>query len=453
MDTSRDISALERTFPRREHVAGFSRDFLRNNDLINKGDRSQEREQDSQPSTFAQERRDWSADKDRITIKDKMDSGDEFVASDAGTGDGEGASELVGDESVGIDPEEMEGGGEEILGRDGRLSDFAADLIALADDPSPGDTSAGEEAGVDLGPVFAAGTGRGAVDLGGASVFADAEDEGFVEHAALVEVFYECGEGMVEDGEQVVFESRIVIVVGVPAGGEMSVGVPENGDETPAGFEHTSGRKKGLAEERHTVAFAKGDRFSLDIDGLGHFSGGEKRPGEVLKAIERVDSRMSCKGELSDVELFLKGSTKSEALGGDAFERASWSGNFKAVFGTDSCKGVEEVTALFAERLGNFSSTARGEVGPDGIELAAEESAVGTAEGSELAFGIHDVGHRDVAGDVFGSKVGALLIEVVDDRADAGPELAIIGVGFNDGLGGDPGHRIGHMMKREIVRE
>ncbi len=111
------------------------------------------------------------------------------MAGIARTGDRERAAELVGDQGVRIDPEEMEGSGEEIFGGDRRLSNFSTDFVALSDDTSASDATTREKPGIDLRPMFTAGTCHAGIDLGCSSMFADAEDECFVEHAALFEIF------------------------------------------------------------------------------------------------------------------------------------------------------------------------------------------------------------------------------------------------------------------------
>src|SRR5262245_31615356 len=71
-----------------------------------------------------------------------------FPTHDALSGDGHGPGELVGNRRVRVDAEQVEGGGENVLGRERRFSDVAADGVAAADDAAVGEAAAGADAGV-----------------------------------------------------------------------------------------------------------------------------------------------------------------------------------------------------------------------------------------------------------------------------------------------------------------
>src|SRR5258707_11401341 len=68
----------------------------------------------------------------------------DFGADGAVAGDGQGPALDVGDHRVRVDAEEMERGGEDVLGRDGRIADVAAVLIGAAHDAAAGDAATGE---------------------------------------------------------------------------------------------------------------------------------------------------------------------------------------------------------------------------------------------------------------------------------------------------------------------
>ncbi len=101
-----------------------------------------------------------------------------------------------------------------------------------SDAPTTGaalDTRAGEGDGIDAGPVLAAGTRAGEFglqsDARGAAEFAHADDERLLQKAALIQVFDEGREALVEPRQEAAFQGVEDVVVRVPAVGVGVVGV------------------------------------------------------------------------------------------------------------------------------------------------------------------------------------------------------------------------------------
>src|SRR5262245_55935379 len=105
------------------------------------------------------------------------------------------------------------------------------------------------------------------VDLRCPPVLANAQDQRLVQEPAGLEVADEPGISQVEAGEQVLLQSRVVIVVCVPGAiGEDAIPIPENGDELRSSLNKPAGREAALAEERHAVRLADSERFPADIE-------------------------------------------------------------------------------------------------------------------------------------------------------------------------------------------
>src|SRR4249919_3925352 len=81
--------------------------------------------------------------------------------------------------------EEAEDGGVEVGGGEGAFGGVGADFVGGTDDLAAADAAAGEDDGVALRPVVAAGF---FVDGGGAAEIAHPDDEGGIEEAALGQV-------------------------------------------------------------------------------------------------------------------------------------------------------------------------------------------------------------------------------------------------------------------------
>ena len=66
-------------------------------------------------------------------------------------------------------------------------------------------------------------------------MLAEPEDQRFVQQAPVFQVADQGGVGEVEPGQEVLFQARVVVGVGVPgAAGELPVAIPEDADEPAA---------------------------------------------------------------------------------------------------------------------------------------------------------------------------------------------------------------------------
>ena len=114
-----------------------------------------------------------------------------------------------------IHPKEVHNGGVEIVNRDRVFGDLAAEIVGSAVYGAAFYPATGHPAG--KGRAMVAASGRIAVFGGGAAKFGGKNDEGFVEHAALAEVFDQSRDGFVYVfGESAMaFDFRVVIPVAV----------------------------------------------------------------------------------------------------------------------------------------------------------------------------------------------------------------------------------------------
>ena len=110
------------------------------------------------------------------------------------------------------------------------------------------------------------------INLRRATVLAQHEHGGFVQQTPLIEVVHEGREGLIEDRQQVVLQSRVVIRVRVPAtAAEDLEGIPEDRDKPRARLDESSRGQARLTEERHAVALAHGLRFKVHIECFADF--------------------------------------------------------------------------------------------------------------------------------------------------------------------------------------
>ena len=154
-------------------------------------------------------------------------------------------------EVVGVDAEEVEDGGLEVADADGVLGGVVSDVVGFAVDAGF-DACAGHPHGEGVGVVVAADEAFFEFGVfvvlhhGGASEFAAPDDEGFIEEAALFEVFEEAGDG--EVGVAGVF---VVVVFEVAVGVPVVVVVGAAGvdlDEGGAAFDEATGEEAFFAE-------------------------------------------------------------------------------------------------------------------------------------------------------------------------------------------------------------
>ena len=146
-------------------------------------------------------------------------------------------------EAVVVDAELVENGGVEVADGHFVLDDVVGVVVGLAVGDSAFDSSAGHPGGEAFGMVVTAVlvTFEFALAIGGSSEFSGEDNEGFIEHAALLEIFDEAGAGLVD-------------IVGLTPDflGQSNVVIPtavEELDKADAAFGHASG-EKAVAGER-----------------------------------------------------------------------------------------------------------------------------------------------------------------------------------------------------------
>lgn len=220
----------------------------------------------------------------------------EDLMEDATAGDGDGAVALAADFGGGIDAEEMEHGGGEVIGSDEVFGGIGGVLIGGAEGESAFHPAAGEEDGVAVGPVIAADV---SVDARGAAEFAHPEDEGGVEQAAFVEIREQGGQGLIHEGQVPALDdgehAGVVETVGVPAAvlGVLPADalVKVDGDEFDADLDEASGEETGLAVSRAAKTVAYGIGFVADLEGVAQGLGIEQGKGLVVVGVETARDR------------------------------------------------------------------------------------------------------------------------------------------------------------------
>lgn len=161
----------------------------------------------------------------------------------------------------------------EILWFDAAVERVGALTVGGTVDGTTANATAGQGPAEDVSPMVSA-TAR--VDLGRASEFSHPDDEGFVEHAALIEVFEEGRVGLVHRWHQRVLETLRVFRMGIPCGSDIFVGLPPRPvdlDQRDTGFDHAPREQHALSETIAAVAVAHGVRFGVDGEGLLGFAG------------------------------------------------------------------------------------------------------------------------------------------------------------------------------------
>jgi hypothetical protein len=98
-----------------------------------------------------------------------------------------------------VDAKQMVGSGLHIFGRDGYIRDIAADRIGAADDSTPRDAAACEDGRIRSRPMMTSRAFGLRVDLWSSSMLAGAENQSFVEQAALFEILDQRGKALIKD--------------------------------------------------------------------------------------------------------------------------------------------------------------------------------------------------------------------------------------------------------------
>lgn len=295
----------------------------------------------------------------------------------------EGAAFEVVDFVVGVEAAGLEDGGEVVAGGGGVVFDVGGLFVAGAVDGAAADAAAGEDAGVGEGPMVAAVV---AVDVGGASEFADAGDDGFVEEASEGEVFEEGAVGLVEGGEAVAGGEHFVAVhaafeitdaaVDIPDVVDLGSGSdehPVDSDEADASFDESSGGEEAFAVFVAAVAVAGLGGFAFEVEGVFDGGGADEAVGIFVDAAVDVGGGIFLEGAVLLFEDFEEAATSLHAGDGDFVGEREWD---RGLGGIDAGPDFDVI-----EDFAEF----------DGVVDGAEEAAVGA--------GIADTVVSDGSGD------------------------------------------------------
>ena len=384
---------------------------------------------------------------------------DEVVGAAFGVGDGGG---------VDVDAEVAVEGGEDFGEGDGAAVCLAAEAVGGADDLTVGHAAAGEEGHGDAGPVVAPDLGT---DDGGAAKLAPDEDGAVFVEAALVEVFNECGDALIKDGEVFALAGEDVISCS-------TMPVPlavVDGDDACSGLNEAAGGEEALGDAGGAVAVDALDGvasavacdeagvFFGEVEGVGELGGGEDAHGLLGEEVHAFHAAAGVDIAAEVVDAGEEACAVGEAIVGDALEgEVATAGAGVAEGGAG---GAEHAGAgLVVGAVGAF--VAHADEGRDGgvvraLELADDAAKLGPAAGRGDAGG--DVAGGDVAGVALGGIVPGLRAdegaddgEFVHHLGHAREELADFDAGDvgADGLvrPGDLAGGIGLEVKHVLVR-
>ncbi len=178
---------------------------------------------------------------------------------------------MVEVEFVWIEAELVEDGGVEVFDFEGFFDGGGAEFVGLAEADSAFDSASGHPHG-EAGRVVIAAGSFGVFGGGLSAEFSAPDDEGFVEEAALFEIFEKSGDGFVGVAGVfvvVVFEVAVgvpVVVVMCAAGIEL--------DEGDAAFDEAAGEEAFFSEVGgavlvEAVEFFGVLAFFVEVDGFG----------------------------------------------------------------------------------------------------------------------------------------------------------------------------------------
>src|SRR5262245_60313571 len=120
-----------------------------------------------------------------------------------------------------------------VLGRNRGIHDIAGDSVRFAYYLALRHAAARENGGIGPRPVIAAAS-VAVRQLGRPPVFADADHQGFVQETSDFEVTDQTRKRQVKTRTKLIFQSLVVLIMGIPATIRQSVLVPENTDEPAA---------------------------------------------------------------------------------------------------------------------------------------------------------------------------------------------------------------------------
>ena len=201
---------------------------------------------------------------------------------------------MVVDDGLRVDAEGVVDRREQFGGVHGVALRGGGGLVGLAVDVAALDAGAADDARVAIRPVVAA-VGTVVVAAGAdaafraAAEFAEGDDEGFAEEAALVEVFKERAQALIEHGAGFAlhaFGEALVVVPGVVVGvGDLG---PDDLDDARAGFDEAAGEEEALAKGVAAVAVAEFFALGGEVEGCAGAAGDDEVEGALIIFVEVV---------------------------------------------------------------------------------------------------------------------------------------------------------------------
>ncbi len=214
----------------------------------------------------------------------------------------------------------MVDGGNEIGGRRWRFGGIGADLVALAVDFARLDAGAGEQHGVDIGPMFA--TGVLQRDFRRTAELAGDDDQRFVEFARLFQVGHQGIERAIKGRNQIVLEGGEVVPVRVPSKTIRALRpLPVALHQSRARLQQAAAEEHRLAEQIPAVAFPvssfglrKIDRFAnrITADNIERASLIGPQGLSLSAVVERFDLRVELIDELQPSTSNFSGQVRRE---------------------------------------------------------------------------------------------------------------------------------------------
>ena len=108
-----------------------------------------------------------------------------------------------------------------------------------------------------------------------------ADDQRFIDQAALFEVIEEGGKRLIETGAQFIAEASRLAFVRVPRAVGKAELIPVNADKSAARFDEPAGLQARLAEKTLAVTLTHGRRLALEIERLTQPQRRRDREGEL----------------------------------------------------------------------------------------------------------------------------------------------------------------------------
>src|SRR6266852_1157923 len=140
--------------------------------------------------------------------------------------------EAINQHGVGIDSNQVVNRRQHVLCRERAIDNARSNSVGLADYPAACDAAAGKEIGIGVTPMAAAVS----LELRCSTHFVHHAHERLIEQAACFQIVDETGKRQIQSREQILCQAIFLIHVGVPAGVELAVFIPDHGNESAACF-------------------------------------------------------------------------------------------------------------------------------------------------------------------------------------------------------------------------